>query len=254
MAAIQCSIDAGVDMIEIDVQRTKDGRLILMHDVTVDRMTNGSGLIADLTLEDIRAHRLKQGQGGEGALVTEHVVPTLDEAMQLVKNKVLVNLDKCWKHREEVYRVLVQTGTVKQTLFKSAADFAEVEMFLAGKAERPEYMQMIKPGNQHLLERLDEFVASAMPRAFELLFPEDDSAIVSFDTIRRLEGRCRIWVNTMWGSLCGGHTDERSLSDPQSGWEWHLRRGFNMIQTDYPVELVRYLRNREAAPASDQHR
>ena len=52
--AIQGAIDAGVDYVEIDVRTTSDGQLVLMHDPSVNRMTNGKGLIKDMTLAEIK--------------------------------------------------------------------------------------------------------------------------------------------------------------------------------------------------------
>lgn len=54
MSAMKLSVAAGVDMIETDVRMTKDGYLILMHDETVDRTTDGHGKVCDYTLEEIR--------------------------------------------------------------------------------------------------------------------------------------------------------------------------------------------------------
>lgn len=55
MTAIKLAVNAGVDMIETDVRMTLDGELILMHDETVDRTTDGTGRVCDLTLEQIQA-------------------------------------------------------------------------------------------------------------------------------------------------------------------------------------------------------
>jgi glycerophosphoryl diester phosphodiesterase len=55
MIAYQGALDVGTHMLEIDVHRTVDGELVLMHDDTVDRTTDGSGLIADMTLSDLKA-------------------------------------------------------------------------------------------------------------------------------------------------------------------------------------------------------
>jgi fructose-1,6-bisphosphatase/inositol monophosphatase family enzyme/glycerophosphoryl diester phosphodiesterase len=240
LKAIQYSMNSGIDMIEIDVQKTKDGKLVLIHDDTVDRMTNGSGKITDLTFEEVRALRLKQGQGGESSPITSEVIPTLEEILLLIKNKVMVNLDKCWQIREEVYQILVNTGTVRQALFKSSAEIDEVEEFITNKTECPEYMQIIDESNQHLLDQLDQILTRIKPKAFELSFLQDDNNIISAETLQHLKGKCRIWTNTMWDSLCGGHTDEVSLTNPHMGWDWHISRGVNMIQTDYPQELCDY--------------
>lgn len=63
LQAIQNCIDMGVDVIEIDLKKTKDGHLILMHDKKIDRTTTGKGYPADYTLEELRQFRLKSGTG-----------------------------------------------------------------------------------------------------------------------------------------------------------------------------------------------
>ena len=69
-------------MIELDVMRTSDGQLVLMHDTSVDRTTNGTGSVASKTLAQIKALRLKRGLGGAQAAVTDLQVPTLKEALR----------------------------------------------------------------------------------------------------------------------------------------------------------------------------
>ena len=54
LPAFQAAIDAGADFFELDVRTTSDGRLVLMHDRTVDRTTNSKGTVREMTLEQIR--------------------------------------------------------------------------------------------------------------------------------------------------------------------------------------------------------
>jgi glycerophosphoryl diester phosphodiesterase len=75
LSAFQAAVQSGAGWLEMDVQRSKDGRLVVMHDDRVDRTTDGSGRVADLTFDEIRA--LTVG-GGER-------VPTLEEAIALAK-------------------------------------------------------------------------------------------------------------------------------------------------------------------------
>ena len=75
LAAFRRGIVDGADWLEMDVQMTKDGALVVIHDETVDRTTNGRGQVGDLTLAQIRA--LDAGQGER--------VPTFDEVLALVK-------------------------------------------------------------------------------------------------------------------------------------------------------------------------
>jgi len=75
LAAFRHSIALGFPMLETDVRVTKDGEFVLLHDETLDRTTNGHGLVGDLTLAQVR--KLDAGAGER--------VPTLREALQLVR-------------------------------------------------------------------------------------------------------------------------------------------------------------------------
>lgn len=74
------AIEAGCEAIECDVQRTRDGRLVMLHDLTVDRTTNGHGAVADLDFDDLR--RLDAGSWFDARFAGARV-PTLDETIDL---------------------------------------------------------------------------------------------------------------------------------------------------------------------------
>ena len=57
LSAFRAAIDAGADMCELDVQLTRDGAVVVIHDDTVERTTDGKGLVAKLTLEETQATR-----------------------------------------------------------------------------------------------------------------------------------------------------------------------------------------------------
>lgn len=81
--AFEAALSLGVDQLETDVRITKDGELVLIHDETVDRTTNGSGTVYDLTLSELKA--LDAGNGTK--------IPTLTEFMELVKDHPTITLD-----------------------------------------------------------------------------------------------------------------------------------------------------------------
>ncbi|MEM2913929.1 MAG: glycerophosphodiester phosphodiesterase family protein, partial [Candidatus Bathyarchaeia archaeon] len=64
------AIDLGVDAVELDVRRTKDNELVVIHDAEVDKTTNGKGLVNMLTLREIKQLDTKKGEK----------IPTLEEA------------------------------------------------------------------------------------------------------------------------------------------------------------------------------
>lgn len=89
LSCIEKGIDARADMIEIDVHLTADHQVIVCHDATIDRTTNGSGNIADMTLEQIRQYRLLTSEGEP----SEETIPTLDEVLDLCKDRCPVLLE-----------------------------------------------------------------------------------------------------------------------------------------------------------------
>ena len=107
LQGIQNCIDMRVDMVEIDVRKTIDGQLILMHDKTINRTTNSTGLVEELFFDSIMTIRLKDRHGN----ITSHKIPTLEEALVLAKGKILINLDKCYNIWEECYEVIIRTNT-----------------------------------------------------------------------------------------------------------------------------------------------
>jgi glycerophosphoryl diester phosphodiesterase len=68
-----------VDALELDLRMTKDGKLIVMHDETIDRTTNGTGKVSELTLEEIKSYHTVGKYNGK---VTTEEIPTLEEVLQ----------------------------------------------------------------------------------------------------------------------------------------------------------------------------
>jgi glycerophosphoryl diester phosphodiesterase len=91
MLAFEKAIEMGCGGIETDVHVTKDGCLVLIHDETIDRTSNGKGYISDFTLEE-----LKQFDAGswKGEAYSGLTIPSIDELLMLVKDKdLIINLE-----------------------------------------------------------------------------------------------------------------------------------------------------------------
>lgn len=82
LSAFRLATEAGFGFVETDIHRTKDGHWVVMHDATVDRTTNGSGAIAEMTLEEIKELKIDRGAGIE--TYSEERVPTFNEYLQTV--------------------------------------------------------------------------------------------------------------------------------------------------------------------------
>jgi glycerophosphoryl diester phosphodiesterase len=240
LSAIENAIKMGVDIVELDVQRTKDGHLILMHDATLNRTTTGKGAIAEWTLDSIQTLRLKNGC----AIKTKEKVPTLEEALLLMKGRILVNLDKADRYFDEVYALLEKTGTTKQIIMKGSKPVNEVKLQFGNYLDKVIYMPVVNLDKENAEEQIERFLTDLRPVAFELLFANDSNPLPKL-LKHQLAGRTFIWYDTLWDTMAGGHDDDMSLENPDTGYGYLINTlGAGMIQTDRPAYLIDYLKNK----------
>ena len=91
LSAFRAAIDAGADMCELDVQLTRDGAVVVIHDETVERTTDGKGEVAELTLEELK--RLDAGAKFKGGALKGERIPTLDEVFSVTSGKCGLNIE-----------------------------------------------------------------------------------------------------------------------------------------------------------------
>ncbi len=235
--AFKSCIEMGVDMIEIDVRKTKDNELVIIHDATVDRTTNGKGKVADLTLEEVKKLRLRAGHG----VVTRHEVPTLEEVLNLCKGKVLINIDKGYDYFQQMYSLLVKTGTLDQVVIKGSHSYDKVKEQNGKVLDEVIYMPIVNLNNKNAEELLDGWLA-AKPVAIECCIGKYDAEVERL--LKKIkQSDSKIWINSLWPSLNDGHDDDRAveMNQEDEAWGWILDRGATLIQTDRPEELLDYL-------------
>lgn len=110
LRSIRKAIDLGVDRVEIDVRVTKDGHLVVIHDETVDRTTNGHGYVKELTFQEIR--RLDAGKGEK--------IPTLEEVLNLTKGKVILQIElKAAEATEPTVHLVERRGAEREVVITS---------------------------------------------------------------------------------------------------------------------------------------
>lgn len=88
--AFDQAIDAGADMVELDVLLSRDGEVVVIHDETLDRTTNGSGPVSEHDLDELR--RLDAGSWFDPAFAGERL-PILDEVLDIVRGRILLNVE-----------------------------------------------------------------------------------------------------------------------------------------------------------------
>ena len=241
LAAIESVIGMGADIVEIDLALTSDSVLVVCHDRTLNRTTTGKGLIAEIPYDSVQRCFLKSGHG----VATSHRMPTLREALELCKDRIVVNIDKGYQYYDLVQRLSEELGVTGQLLIKGKR---APEIVAAKFAEHPRNMMympiidILKPKGQALFAEYRE--KGIVPLACEVCWSEYTPEVEA--CMRKVvAGGSKLWVNSLWASLCGGLDDDRAFEgDPAAVYGKLVDMGATMIQTDRPELLISYLRSR----------
>jgi glycerophosphoryl diester phosphodiesterase len=228
MATLEATVRSGWSMLEIDLRTSKDGVIVLMHDPTLDRTTNGKGPVKDHTLAQLREFRLKDRQGQ----LTEHRIPTLDEAMQWARGKALLALDKKEVTVKEVVRVITQHRAESYALLMAYTTNEAKECH----ALNPEIMMEAMMGTRG---RYEEFARSGVPWANVIAFVGHTQTpdIELCRDIRAKGASCMAGTSrNIDRQLLGGRVAAMEPLVPE--YRALLDRGVDVIETDIPRDIA----------------
>ena len=241
--AIESVIEMGADVVELDIQLTKDSVLVLMHDGTIDRCTTGKGRVADLTYEELQKFYMKTAHGTRCSLDLK--VPTLREALEVCKDRIVINIDKGYNHYGLVLALAEEMGMTEQILIKGSSSLASIREKMAANKQNLLYMPIITPTNAKSMALFEEYIADDEPQlTYEICWGEYTPEVES--TMQRLiADGSKLWVNSLWNSLCGGLSDDVAwVTSADEVYGKLVDMGATMIQTDRPEYLLKYLRER----------
>ncbi|MGM9740778.1 MAG: glycerophosphodiester phosphodiesterase family protein [Candidatus Cryptobacteroides sp.] len=240
--AIESIINMGADIMELDLKMSKDSVLVLSHDRTLDRCTNGKGPVSDYTLEELKQFKLKRAHG----VATDTCrILTLEEALWICKDRICVNVDQGYEFYDQVLEISERLGVTDQLLIKGKRPIDVVAEHEARHEHNMMYMPIVdiqKPAGIELYKSYME--RNVVPLAYEVCWQTEDG---TFDKVCEeiIAQGSKIWVNTIWASLCGGigNDDDAAFisGDPEKVYRRYLDKGVSMIQTDRPELLIGYL-------------
>ncbi len=243
LEAIESAIAMGVDIIELDIKMTKDGHLVLMHDKKLDRTTSGKGLVSDYTLAEIKKMVLRAGQG----VKTRYKIPTLEEALLVCKDRAVINVDHGYKFYDDVMVLLDKHNMHDQVLIKGKEQPATVQAKLAGYKKNMMYMPIVDLHKAGQMEYLQAHLDGFPCIAYELCWKPGNTDKFEQAAKAIVKAKSKVWVNTLWSSLCGGLEDDLAAEHPdnvEKVYGYMVKQGVTLIQTDRPALLIGYLRSK----------
>ena len=215
---------------EIDPRLTKDSVVVLMHDATIDRTTNGKGKLADYNFSELDTIRLKDGLGN----ITAFKIPTLEEVIKWSIGKAVLNLDR----KDVPHEMIVE-------LIKKC-DAEQHIMFTVHSGEQAKFYFDQLPGamlSAHIRneKEYDDYANAAIPWENMIAYVgatinENNRELV--DKLRQHGVRCMISVSPTHDRL--ESAEERAVKYEEELWRYP-----DIIETDYPVELWKVIQQRQ---------
>ena len=213
LPAIKRAIELGCDYVEVDVRETRDGMLVLMHDSTVDRMTDSVGRVDDYTFAEIRKLKVKSP-----ANESSFRVPTFSEALKVCQGRIGVLIDNKAGTPTKVIDAVRLAGMVDEVVVYDRIDTLRV-------FQRVRPRLKIQPPHPDSSEAMKVLLSTLRPETVDGHVTEWNEVDV---TLCR-EAKVEIWVDVL------------GESDNEKGYRRAIELGVDVIQTDYPIEAKRFL-------------
>jgi glycerophosphoryl diester phosphodiesterase len=173
LASFESALSLGADLIELDVQRTRDGRVVVLHDGTLERTTDGRGKVFEKTLAEVKAVSAGYPDRFESRHASERV-PTLPEALDLLKGRtrVMIEIKKesvTAEDADDGIEALVVADVRRAGIAKDVVLISfERRALLRCRARAPE----IRRGHLFYRAEPDDVVAGAREIESDLVMPE----------------------------------------------------------------------------------
>ena len=244
LASYGIAVSHGADMIEVDVNKSADGTLWILHPKREDKHldylgTEGKTSLSELTDEEIRRLRYVNYDRD----YTQFGLCTFDEVLDRFKGRCYINVDKFWENPREISDAIRAHGMENQIIVKTSPK-AELFDIIEEYAPEIQYLPILKNDNgvhEELMRRNINYVGA------EVVFNSEENYVGTTDLIEKLHSAGKlVWANAIIynykAQLAAGHSDDTSLTvDPDLGWGWLADRGYDIIQTDWVLAMRQYL-------------
>lgn len=222
IAAFENAIKHQVDFVEMDLRTTKDSVLVIMHDATVDRTTNGKGNVSELTYAEIK--QLKIIDSRFSSTDQNYTVPTFEQVLKTCKNKINIYLD--FKNADvlQSYNLIKKYSMEQQVIVYINAP----EQYDEWRRIAPQMPLMISlPENITNAEALNKLLTEHPVELLDGDYADYNSALLQ----AAIKAGIAVWPDIQ-------------SADEDKNWDKAINTGFKGLQTDNPEALIAYLRKK----------
>lgn len=244
----KCAILSGADIVEFDVQKTLDNKIVVFHTFMERKVLSIFVNVSLLPLYLLKKIAFVGAYGRKSGFFLN----TLEEYLYEIKGKCILNLDRIWKADiKKCLKIIEKLDMFDQIIIKSDLKNRKKVMRNLSKYKNAVFMAICKSKKD-----LDEFEKSS--RIFnvnidiiEALFYDENDYLCSKDFLQRTKmNNQKVWVNAIdlhkKANMCAFHGDNTSISlSRDKGWGWLIDKGFDIIQTDWPCLLSKYIEERK---------
>lgn len=245
LAAIERAIAIGADVVEIDVRKSLDGELFLMHDDTLLRMAGIDRDAESFTMAELQAIALRQDDGGADRALSDQRIPTLNQALEVIRGRIFADLDL--KHRDLFGEVAACAHAMNAAPWVDLKTTVMTPEAVAWVKAQPiagvPFMAMAGFTKGNVLSTL-ALLADLKPFMTEISFDHIDT--IATHRADFAAAGMALWKNTLDQANSGDWTDTAALADPDAIWGRLIDAGISAIQTDQPEALKAYLGGRKS--------
>lgn len=217
LASFEKAIACGADFVEMDLRTTKDGKMVIMHDATVNRTTNGTGKVSDLTCGELMQLSIHPKSASD---TSQYKIPSFEDALRICKGKIHIYLDFKDANVMQAYDFIKAAGMEKQVVVYLNKE----EQYAQWKNAAPQMPLMASiPDNIKTDQALESFLKKTSVEFTD----SADPAIIPFLNKRHIA----VWL------------DIQGNDEGPAKWNKALSKGVQGLQSDHPEDLVRFLRH-----------
>ena len=247
IGAYETALAFGADMIEVDLNMTSDGRLVIFHPLMERALLGWNGLVSEHPWSFVKQLRYQNIDDAP----TPYGLCTFDEVLDRFKGRCYLNIDKFWDHPAEIAAAIRARGMADQCVVKTGLNPRVLDIMEEYAADMPFLAIVSNEKELRAVRRRKLRHVGA-----EVLFSDESSPFATREWVERQHKAGQlVWANAIVyhykAVLSAGHSDDRATAggDPEGAWGWLADRGYDFIQTDWLLACSQFLeRTRQRRP------